>query len=311
MKKLTPDFKTIADFRKDNIDCIKQVFREFVLVCKNLNLFGGELVTIDGSRFKAVNSRNRNFNKKRLEEKLEKIDERIREFLEEIDRADDEEKKTDPSQTSLREKIQKLGEKKGEYQKILNDLKQKGQKEISLTDPESRLMRVDNQKLDVCYNVQSVVDAKNHLVCDYGVTNSSSDYNQLSPMAESAKRALGVDRLNVAADSGYYDAEEIKKCIEGGVVPYIPMSHPANPNKRTGVPAKEFYSDRFTYDKETDTFLCPAGMEMKFWKWGKHFRQEDEALLDSLLQQRLSIQRIVHCKQTRQNNLQVGVRCRD
>ena len=290
LKKLTPDFKTIADFRKDNIDCIKPVFKQFVYLCQCLDLFGGELVAIDGSKFKAVNSRNRNFNQETLKQKLEKIEESIENYLEEIDSAESDERETVAAESCavateqqkssggsdniekknalVREKIKKLNEKKEEYAKILDGLKRSGQKEISLTDPDSRLMRVDSQKLDVCYNVQSAVDAKNHLIVEYGVTNSASDYNQLSPMAESAKEILGVDNLNVTADTGYHDAEEIKKCVENGITPYIPESPPPNPKKSTGVPAREFYEDRFIYNRESDTFTCPAGDEMEFWRWG-------------------------------------------
>jgi len=156
MKKLAPDHKTIADFRKDNADCIKPVFKEFVYLCRSLDLYDAQLVAIDGTKFKAVNSRNNNFNEKTLALRLKKTEEKIAQYLKEMDENDkadscrDEGAKTE----KLKEKISKLEEKKLSYEQAQNQIKTTGEKEVSLTDPDSRLMRVGSQKLDVCYNVR-------------------------------------------------------------------------------------------------------------------------------------------------------------
>src|SRR5450756_3060230 len=210
MKKLSPDFKTIADFRKDNVGCIKPVFKEFVYLCRSLDLYGAQLVAIDGSKFKAVNSRSNNLNEKTVELRLKRTEEKIAEYLrlmDENDKADsgkDESSKVD----GLKERIGKLEEKKQQYEQAQNQMKQTGQKEVSLVDPASRLMRVDSQRLDVCYNVQTSVDAKKHLIVDYDVINNSTDHHQLVNGTEAAKQTLGVDKLGVLSDKGFYVEKE-------------------------------------------------------------------------------------------------------
>lgn len=206
LKKLAPDFKTIADFRKDNIDCIKPVFKEFVFLCRSLDLFGAELVAIDGTKFKAVNSTKRNLSEKTLPERLKRVEEKIAQYLKEMEendkRADQTEKETDDNTGKverLREKLEKLEEKKREYTQAQNLMKETGQKEVSLTDPDSRLM-VDNQNFDVCYNAETAVDSKNHLVVDYDVTNDANDRYQLARMSQKAKTILEVEKLDVTAD---------------------------------------------------------------------------------------------------------------
>jgi transposase len=276
MKRLAPDFKTIADFRKDNVDCIKPVFKEFVFLCRSLDLFGAELVGIDGTKFKAVNSRNRNFNEKTLAERSKRVEERIVRYLKELeenDRSEEGEKSKDDGAKveRLKGKIHKLDEKRQLYLRVREQMKKEtGKKEISLTDPESRLMRVSNQNLDVCYNAHTAVDSKNKMIAEYDVTNSASDMNALSGMAKCAKNILAVERLEVTADRGFHNSIEIKECVENGITPYVPEPSPPNPNKRLGVPAPEFYENRFTYDAEKDAYTCPAGNEMTFWKRGQN-----------------------------------------
>jgi hypothetical protein len=216
MKKPSPDCKTIADFRKDNIDCIKPVFKEFVYLSRSLDLYGAQLVAIDGSKFKAVNSKSNNFNEKNVALRLKRTEEKIAEYL----RLMDENDKTDSGKDEslkvdgLKEKISKLEEKKQQYEHVQNQMKQIGQNEVSLVDPDSRLMRVDSQRLDVCYNIQTSVDAKKHLIVDYDVINNSTDHHQLTTNAKAAKQTLGVDRLEVLSDKGFYVANDLKECEE-------------------------------------------------------------------------------------------------
>jgi len=224
MKKLAPDFKTIADFRKDNVDRIKDVFKEFLYLCRSLNLYGAQLVAIDGCKFKAVNSRKRSFNAKTIAERLKRTDEKITAYLkmlDENDRAEDSCK--DEKAEDLKEKIGKLEEKKLQYERIQSQMKETGQTEVSLTDPDSRLMRVKSRQMDVCYNVQSVVDAKNHLIVDYDVTNSSNDRNQLAKEAIEAKQVLGVDTLEVTSDNGFYVEKDVKDCEDNGITVFMPI----------------------------------------------------------------------------------------
>jgi transposase len=284
MKKLAPDFKTISDFRKDNIECIKPVFKEFVFLCRSLDLFGAELVAIDGSKFKAVNSTKRNLNEKTLAERLKRVEERIAEYLKEMeenDKVDEEEEHNDNAAKveKLKEKLSKLEEKRQEYVRTQNEMRETGQKEVSLTDPDSRLMRVDSQKLDVCYNVESAVDSKNHLVVDYDVISISDDHNELARMAEAAKETLEVEKLDVTADKGFYKGDELKECEENGITTYVSIPEEFMPNKKLGVPEPEFYSSKFSYDPLRDVYTCPANQVMTFWKgrWknrGRLYRTE-------------------------------------
>ncbi len=274
MKKLTPDFKTIADFRKDNIDCIKPVFKEFVYLCRSLDLFGAELVAIDGTKFKAVNSTKRNLNEKTLAERLRHVEEKIARYLKEMeenDRAEHEgdvdRKNSDGAKVdALREKIGKLEERRQEYVRAQNLMEETGQKEVSLTDPDSRLMKADSQKLDVCYNAESAVDSKNHLVVDYDVTNDANDRYQLARMARQAMATLEVERLDVTADKGFCTGRELEECEENGITTYVAIPKETMPNKTLGVPEPEFYSQRFVYDLVRDVYVCPANQVMSFWK---------------------------------------------
>ena len=266
MKKLAPDFKTIADFRKENVDCIKPVFKEFTYLCRSLDLFGAELVAIDGSKFKAVNSEERNLNEKILAERLRRVEEKIIAYLKEMeenDKADDRRNKSRRAE-KLKEKIGKLEQKRQEYLRIQAEMKASGQKQVSLTDPDSRLMRVDRQKFDVCYNIESAVDARHHLIVDYDATNNSDDHNQLARMAELAKETLHVSRLAVMADKGFYDGKQLEECEGNGIVTYVPIQRESI-NKTVGVPEPEFYTRRFLYDPLTDTYTCPAGHRLEFW----------------------------------------------
>src|SRR5487761_441242 len=269
MKKLTPDFKTIADFRKSNVDCIKLVFKEFVYLCKNLDLFGLELVGIDGSNFKAVNAKDRNFNEKKLLSHLKAINEKIGRYLKELEENDNNNEDVsdddDKNVERLKEKISRLGEKRGEYIRIQNGMKVTGQKEVSLTDPESRLMRGGNGKrLDVCYNVESAVDSKNHLVAEYYVSNVSGDRNELAKVAIGAKENLGVEKLDATADKGFFSAEQIKDCVESGITPYVAEQKSIGSSKRAGVPTPQFYKSEFLYDVEADAYICPAKQKLSF-----------------------------------------------
>jgi len=257
--KLAPDFKTIADFRRDNGKPIRAVFREFTVMCRRLELYGGQLVAIDGSKFKAANSRDRNFTERKLKGLQKRADEKIERYLEELDKADEEEQDNEkPTAVELQEKIEWLKGRKEVYADLQERMDESGEGQVSLTDPDARSMKLGNSRgTEVAYNVQISVDAKHKLIVDHEVTNAGNDKNQLSSMAIRAKEALEVQALDVVADQGYYSSEEIKNCIEGNVSPYL--RKPKNSNSR-GLFARE----EFRYDRENDCYWCPAGKSLRF-----------------------------------------------
>ena len=257
--KLAPDHKTIADFRRDNGKPIRAVFREFTVICRRLELFGGQLVAIDSSKFKAANSRDRNYTKAKLERLDRRADEKIERYLEELDKADEEEQDNEkPTAEELQEKIEWLRGRKEFYAGLRELMDQTGESQVSLTDPDARSMKLGNSRgTEVAYNVQMSVDAKHKLIVDHEVTNAGNDKNQLSSMAIRARKALELESLDVIADQGYYNSEEIKNCIEGDVLPYI--GKPKDSNSR-GLFARE----EFHYDSENDCYWCPAGKTLPF-----------------------------------------------
>ena len=266
MRKLAPDFKTIADFRKDNVDCIKGVFKEFVKLCMGLDLYGAKCIAIDSTKFKAVNSLDRNFNRDNLAYRLRMIDEHASKYICEIEEEDRKEEQGESKRIDLlEEKVQKLMKRKEEYAKLLGKLKESKLNEVSLVDPESRLMK-NRGRIEPCYNSHVAVDDKNHLIVDYNVTNAPADNCQLSSIAKGAKEMLGVKSIDAISDKGFFNFMEIKECVDNGITPYVPEQnrHGAGYVKKTGVPTREFASDKFVYDKSTDTFLCPAGKRLEF-----------------------------------------------
>ena len=261
LRRLTPDFKTIADFRRDNLKAIQKVCRSFTLFCRECDLFGGELIAIDGSKFKAVNSRRRNFSKRKLNSFIKKIDQQIEDYLNDLDEKDDLEAEVHkPTAEEIQEKIKSLKERKGNLGKLLDELEASGETQVSFTDPDSRSMPLgQNHGTQVGYNVQVSVDAKNYLIIDHDVTNEVNDFNQLDRMAFRAKEILQVDKLEVLADKGYYDGGQIKACLKKGITPTIPKAN-TSANRKRGL----FTKQDFRYDQETDCYNCPAGEIMTF-----------------------------------------------
>jgi len=271
LRKLKPDFKTIADFRKDNRNAFKQVFREFILLCRKLELFGGELIAVDGSKFKAVNNSKRNFTKARLQKTLKRIDEKIEGYLNELDECDS--KGPSPKRYSVAElesKIEHLKDRQDRYGQLLQEIEESGETQVSLTDADSRSM-AKSPKAPVSYNVQTAVDEKHKLIVTQDVTNAVTDRDQLSKIAIQAKETLGVEKLKVVADMGYSHGKEIKACEEAGLEPYVPTPV-TSANRKLGLYGKE----QFVYDAEKDVYRCPAGQELTYrfdtHELGRHIR---------------------------------------
>ena len=259
IRRLHPDFKTIADFRKNNAKAIKAVCRDFILLCKKLNLFGCELIAIDGSKFKACNSNDRNFTRNKLANLIKKIDDDINSYLRNLDKNDEKEKDIkEPSAEELKNKIEQLGQRKDKYQKLQSHLDQSKEGQISLTDPDSRMMR-SSQGKDVCYNVQIVTDNKYKLIVSHDVTNEMNDMDCLHKMSVQAKQVLEVETINAVADAGYFERENIKKCHEDHIETYLPRPERSN-NKKIGL----YTNKDFKYNSQTDTYQCPAGQILSF-----------------------------------------------
>lgn len=266
LRKLAPDFKTIADFRRDNAKALKAVCREFTVLCRELDLFGAELVAVDGSKFRAVNSKQQNVTTASLTQRIERIEARIAEYLTTLDAADAAEppdgargsSSATSLATSLREKLDALSERRGKYLALKADMERTGETQRSLSDPESRLMKV-GQGVQVCYNVQTAVDAKHKLIAAHDVTNAPTDSNELSGMARAAKEVLEVETLDVIADRGYYHGEQILACLEAGITATVPSSQ-TSMNAARGL----FTKADFRYDAKSDEYQCPAGQRLTF-----------------------------------------------
>src|ERR1700678_1782612 len=212
--RLMPDFKTIADFRKDNGEAICQVCREFVVLCRRLEMFSEASVAIDGSKFKAVNTRDRNFTQAKMQRRLAQIDESIARYLSQLDSADRQgEAVPEAKITRFNEKIATLRQEIQRLNALNVQMMQTEDKQISLTDPDARSMATSGRGSRIVgYNVQTAVDTKHHLIVSHEVTNVGHDRSQLSHMPEQAKSALDTETLDVVADRGYYDSEEILAC---------------------------------------------------------------------------------------------------
>ena len=254
LRRLTPDFKTIADFRRDHPEALKRVGRELVLLCRRLDLFGGELLAIDGSKFRAVNARDRSYTPARLATLQRDIDRTITRYLRELERQDEAEAGTEgPSADALREKIVALQQRRAQYATLHQELAASGEPVRSLTDADSRPM-MSGGRIEVCYNVQTAVDAKHKLIVAEDVTNAAGDRDHLSPMAAAAQALLGGATPVVVADQGYYHGAEIKTCLEAGLTPLVPRPI-TSANEARGL----FTKDDFVYEPARDGYRCPAG----------------------------------------------------
>jgi len=248
--RLAPDFKTIADFRKDNGEAIRLVCREFVMLCRKLNLIGDTLA-IDGSKFKAVNNRDKNFTRAKLKRRLAEVEASIERYLGELDRAD---RSAPPVDTRpLKDKIAALAEEMDRLKKFEVRMLEAPDQQLSLTDPDARSMKSRGGGI-VGYNVQTAVDTDHHLIVTHEVTNVGSDRRQLTRMAQQARAELEADHITVLADEGYYNGDELRACEDNNITAYVPHSSTSN-NKAKG----QFDRSEFHYIEADDEYECPAG----------------------------------------------------
>ena len=253
--RLAPDFKTIADFRKDNGAAIRLVCREFVMLCRKLNLFANAFVAIDGSKFKAVNSRDRNFTRAKMKRRLAEVDASIDRYLEQLANADRAEPAEDKTQR-LEDKIVALRAEMARLEKLETRMLKAPDKQVSLTDPDARSMKTRGTGI-VGYNAQIAVDTEQHMIVAHEVTNAGTDRRQLTKIARQAKSTLAVEELGVVADRGYYRGEELLDCEEANITAYLPKPN-TSPNRAKG----QFGRDAFRYIAADDEYECPAGQRL-------------------------------------------------
>jgi len=268
LKRLSPDHKTISDFRRENASALRETFKQFVLTCKKLELFSAELVAIDSTKFKASNARDRVKDAKQLEKAIARINDSIVEYLLQLDKNDGADDQASNSSALNKEQLQKkiasLQQQKERLEDAGHQLQETGQKYISLTDPDCRLMN-NERRIEPAYALHAAVDAKHSLLVDYTLTQDAADNNYLSPVASAAKQMLGAESLTVCADAGYYDTVDLKACDDQEIITYVPVPEPKI-SKRTQVPTPDYYHDRFVYDEATDTYRCPAGQRLHYYR---------------------------------------------
>lgn len=251
--KLAPDHKTIANFRKDNGPAIQAACAHFIVLCRQIGLFTQAVAAVDGSKFKAVNTRDKNFTPAKLKKRIEQVAEHIAGYLQELDTADRlEGEAVEARAVKLKDKIATL---RAQMQAMEAQVEASPDGQVSLTDPDARSMATSGRGSGIVgYNVQSVVDAEHHLIVAHDVITTGSDRQQLAEMSGKAKDAMGVERLEMLADRGYFSGEEILACEQIGVTPYVPkpLTSGAKADGRFG-------KQDFAYVPEQDAYRCPGG----------------------------------------------------
>ena len=247
---LKPDYKTISEFRRLNIRPLQKLFRDFVKLCRAWELVGGELVAIDGSKVKASNNKKNNFSKKKLDDRMKRLDEKIAAYLEGMDKED----RLEDAEASAPEGLCELLERKERYEEFKARLEETGESELSTVDPDARLMGNNRGGVDVAYNVQSAVDGKHHIILDYDVTKNPSDQGHLGIMTKRLIRR-GFRRFIVLADKGYYNGDDLLRLKKYKIKAIVSRQKPSNPKDQP----MQFHTEQFHYDPETDTYSCPAG----------------------------------------------------
>jgi len=279
--RLAPDHKTIADFRKDNGQAIKKVCAQFVELCRRMGLIERASVAIDGSKFKAVNNRDRNFTQAKVEKRRTQLEESVARYLSQLDTADRQEpsEAIELKKTYLKGKLEKLKSEMQKLEAIEKQVLASPDKQISLTDPDSRSMATSGRGSGVVgYNVQTAVDTEHHLIVHHEVTNVGSDRSQLANTAKATKEVLGVDKLEAVADRGYFNGEEIKECDDAGITVTLPkpMTSGAKSEGRFG-------KQDFVYKPEENVYRCPGRRGTEILLHEGVERAEIRMLLDKCL----------------------------
>lgn len=254
--RLAPDFKTIADFRRDNGPAIRAVCVRFVALCRRLGMFAGAVVAVDGSKFKAVNNRDKNFTTAKVARRMEQVDDSIARYLAALDRADREGTDVPEARvTRIKDKIASLRRQMRELKEMEAAVAASPDGQVSLTDPDARSMATSGKGTGIVgYNVQAAVDAEHHLIVAHEVTNDGHDRTQLAPMGTAARQAMGTPEITVLADRGYFNGEQVLACEGTGVLPCVPK---IDTSGKAGT--HQFRREDFVYDAAADHYTCPAG----------------------------------------------------
>lgn len=269
INRLSPAFKTIADFRKQQGPALVGVCRAFVEFCRDLTLVGGEVVAIDGSKLAAVASRKRVITPGRIAKRRAAVEAKIAEYLAAMDAADLEETGEAAAGIDVKAALAALEAQRHELQRQAEELAREGLKQKVVGEPEARLMR-SGGGAQVAYNGQIAVDAAHHLIVAFELTNEGNDRQQLAPMAQAAQAAVGAEELTVIADGGYSNGEQGAACAEAGITAIMPRPETVNPK------GKQYFSrDRFHYDRESDSWRCPAGQTLTCRKLSRTQHKKD------------------------------------
>ena len=263
LQRLAPDFKTIADFRKDNGPAIKKVCARFIEVCRKLDLLKTASVAIDGSKFKAVNNRDKNFTKAKVERRRKQLEESVSRYLSQLDTADLQEQTEAITlkRIRLKDKLEKLHSEMAKLDAMEKQMLASPDEQISLTDPDSRSMATSGRGSGVVgYNVQVATETEHHLIIAHEVTNVGSDRSQLAKVAKAAKEVLQVDKLEAVADRGYYHGEEIKACADASITVTLPK-----PLTSGAKSEGRFGKQDFAYLADEDVYRCPAGEKLRYY----------------------------------------------
>ena len=259
VKRLSPDFKTIADFRRDNGEGIRAVCRSFVQFCKKINLIGGALIAIDGSKFKAAASKDQIMTAQKAEHSQRIIDKNIEYYLAKLEAADREDSNTPLMNKEHVEKaLNELEKRKSDIQKIADELKNKGLNQYCQTEPEAKIMRSGREGMILAYNVQTAVDAKARLIIHHEVVTEGSDCMQLAPISKATATVINSQNFTVLADAGYSSGEQLAECDEQGIEAILPLNRALNNNKDI------FPREAFNYDAELDQYTCPQGEILQY-----------------------------------------------
>ena len=267
MDNLAPDYKTISEFRRENVRPLQKLFREFVKLCKSWELIGGEIIAFDGSKFKASNNKKMNFSRKKLDARLARLDEQIKTYLSDAEAAD---KAEETEQTANIAALQELLTRKELYESYKKQLDENGENELSVVDPDARLMGNNRGGVDMAYNVQSAVDGKHDIIVEYDVSMNPSDQHQLGSMVKKVKRKLKLRRFTAVADKGYYNGSDLLRVKRNKITAIVSKQKPSNPKDRP----EEFGLDKFEYNAEKNIYICPMGHELGTTNKNKNKRRD-------------------------------------
>ena len=252
-----PSHKTIAEFRKNKVRPLQKLFHRFTALCRDWELIGGELVAVDGTKIQASNNKKNNFSRKKLEDRLARIDEKIKEYLSDMDKNDQSEDKA-PEMKKIATRLQDLEARRDKYELYIQELNESGENELSEVDPDARLMGNSRDGVMMAYNVQSAVDSKTHIVLDFDVSLNPSDHYQLGNMVKKVKNRFHLKGFTVLADKGYYNGEDLARVKRYKVKAIVSKQRGSDPKDQP----EAYHTDKFQYDKTADCYTCPDGKQL-------------------------------------------------